>query len=715
MTPSEPTPIALRLRSFIAPGLIFVIVLSVTVLLLKVSNILIAEDLEAATEAESKKVADILLAHLELRMTSLEQVANHFSHSPAPDPDQFRRYCSEVMRNTQGIMGIAMTDVRLRPIMIESEILDLARLQTLMAGAQVERNLAASVDKVMSTGQFAITDPMLFRDIGNGFAALFPYYREFDATVGPEEPEGYIVGLFLYDQITEQLPYAELRADFDVELLQVNTQGLAERINTAKYRRSGSTPEPFAVRFQQERRLGSQMWRVEVSPVGYVGWNPSYFQSGAILSMGLMLAILFSGMLYRQQIVAAKSRSEARVSRTRLASTSDRLAQVKEELDLILNNVDEGIILYDRNFNPLQANAVFKHAFCSGQNAGCLELSQLEHHRAMAPLFQNESHYWALLNNLRERPEELFTDEIELKHSEGEDAPRRYYQRRVTTVCRPDGSQQGYLVIYQDVTPARNVEKLKEDFLSSVTHDLRTPLASIKGFAETMTRDPDMNSETRNEFMNIIHDEASRLQTMIEDLLDLRRMEEGLADLSPATYNLRTLLEGVVRTSKAISESKEIKIELRWKGQGSHPLLGDVAKIERALRNIIANAVKYSPARSALTIEAIEREDRVEVEFTDEGPGIPPGDLQHVFEKFYRGSKHVRRTPGTGLGLAIVRHIIESHGGVVSAANAQPTGTTIKVVLPYEFNFTTGEAPAAPSEPELAEAQPHSPAELRAG
>ncbi|MCH8332326.1 hypothetical protein IIC65_00180 [Candidatus Sumerlaeota bacterium] len=448
---------------------------------------------------------------------------------------------------------------------------------------------------------------------------------------------------------------------------------------------SSSSGLGLAQAAEQERFLGTQKWKVIVPPPDSLPTAPAYFTSSMILAMGTFLSLLIGGLLFRQQVVAEKSQSEALHSRTKLASTSDNLVRVKEELDLILNNVDEAIILYDENLSPLQANAAFQKAFSPVGNSVSWLRGAEEHHRQMLRHFQNESQYRALLNNLRESPEKPFSDELEGRRTEQDETPT-YYQRWATAVCNADGSRRGYLLVYQDLTHTRAVERLKEDFLSNVTHDLRTPLAAIKGFAQTMLRSSDMDSATRMEFTNIICDESTRLQDLIDDLLDLRRMEDGQSDLSPSTYDMHALIDEMVRSSKAMLDPYDVTIDVQWDGKSHKSLLGDAAMIGRALRNILSNAVKHSPDHGTIWIKAVESEDRVELEFTDEGLGIPSEDLPHVFEKFYRGARRLRGTQGTGLGLAIVKHIIESHGGVVSASNAVPRGACIKIVLPREVD-----------------------------
>lgn len=705
-----------RIKSLIPPAAVLISLFLLTLGLRYISVRLIAEDMRKSSYAECVRVAELVYGKLEQRMDALSQVANHLVHSPDLTESTFRGFTRETMSETSGFAAIALTDSELRTRIVEAEESfwreDFDRL---MDSPTVVQAFEAARLRAIASRQFVITDPLSF-DGRPGFAALEPIYRG-------EELLGFIVGVILYEKL-EQTLIPELSSDFRVSLLQWNSQ-----LNIPAYMRAVPEAPPHIRKVLEEpaeetKHLGSQRFVVRVEPAGwesaYRGEIPKLFSSGSILTIGTILAVVLSVLLYRQQMVATRSQTWALASETKLVSTRDRLARIKEELDLILNNVDESIVLYDDEMAPLQANTSFRQSFCPTPDMDLLNESAEAHHRRLASMFQNEAQYWSILNNLKENPERPFTDEIDIKQPE-ENGSRpyyraRHYQRRGTTVCGPDGSRRGYLIIYRDISSARAVERLKEDFLSSVTHDLRTPLASIKGFAETMLRDDKMPEETREEFTTIISNESSRLQDMIEDLLDLRRMEEGQIDLTPATFNLRNLVREVVQTSQPIFfYPRDIEVQLEWHGDRNRQVRGDVGMVSRAIRNVLSNAAKYSPRHSTVRVRGADREDRVELEVMDEGPGIPPEDLPHLFEKFYRGSRHVRRTQGTGLGLAIVKHIIESHGGVVTASNLAGHGTCIRIVLPREIEagLTSGtESSAAQHLQESeAEAPPKTPGE----
>jgi len=665
-----------QLRVLVVPALLFVILMAMTLGLRQISFDKFDYVLKQAAEDTSRKVVNVLQANLQERMMSMRQLANSFSVSDNEVSEaEFRGQCQFVMSQAPEVLALVRTDADRHPIWIEAERpMSAEDVESLTNDARMDK----AIGHARLTNEYAISEKLTIPREGDGFVVLIPYSKAGTFS-------GFVLGVIGYSKLLNALlPLPELRAGFNIELRQANQKIFDSYVFSAERRTAQHDEEgPGIRRYEEFFFVGPQMWAVKVETSGSTRSASASFPSNMILILGALLSVIVSLYSYHQQSSLMRFQKEAYVSRNRLASTGLSLVQIQENFDLILNNVNEAIILYDENFAPLQANVAFKRSF---ENASTLQVfnDQELHHRAMTRMFQNESQYWSLLNSLKENPERPLEDEIETRHGSDE-SEIRYYQRRTASVCRPDGSRRGYLVLYQEVTAARSVERLKEDFISSVTHDLRSPLSSIKGFAETFLRNPDMDKPTRDEFATIIREEASRLEEMIEDLLDLRRMEDGRFDLAPSSYSLRNVIEESIRSMRPVLDMNDLKVEINWEGDGSGVLFGDIAKIGRAIRNVLSNSVKYSPPSSTIHVHGMEREDRTELEVTDEGPGIPPSELAHVFEKFFRGSKHVRRTKGTGLGLAIVKHIVESHGGTVSAANAPKKGTMIRIVLPREM------------------------------
>lgn len=668
------------LRPLAAPVLIFTIVMALTLGLQDVSRRLIQVDLDQAATENCYKVITLVQARLQERMASIRRLADFLGVGREPPPAQFAELASLAMRDSPEVLGMVLAQTDGTPIRVQPapdvsalEILDLCGSP--MLAAPVEEALQAGA------GKYALGRRMVVPGRGWGFAVVAPVAR--DGRV-----QRLLISFHAHDRLMASILAPQLLGEFVIELQQADHQVFHSYWLSA-YNRPSLSGHAGRVRGVEDFFfVGPQRWRVRVETAGIGGSGPARFTGNAIVGLGTTLGLLIATFVWIQQRRAARYEAEAWIGRRRLASTGLSLVQIQENLNLILNNVNEAIVLYDEDFAPVQANGAFKRVFGAALGSDPEGPSAEEHHRAMASMFQVESAYRSLIQALREDPLQPREDRLALRDEEG--AVARVFRRHGTSAFRPDGTRRGYLVVYEDVTDSLAAERMKEDFLSSVTHDLRTPLAAIKGFAETILRDRDMDPAVREEFAGIVRDEATRLEEMIEDLLDLRRMEEGRFDLVTGSFRMRALVEDIARSMRPILEAADLRLAIEWSGEEA-PLHGDMEKLGRAVRNVLANAFKYSPAGSTIRVEGIESPDRVELVIADSGPGIPPEDLPHVFEKFYRGGRHVRRTKGTGLGLPITRRIVESHGGLVFATSDGRTGTTVRISLPRSSS-ASGEA-----------------------
>ncbi|HZY43297.1 MAG TPA: sensor histidine kinase KdpD [Anaerolineae bacterium] len=222
-------------------------------------------------------------------------------------------------------------------------------------------------------------------------------------------------------------------------------------------------------------------------------------------------------------------------------------------------------------------------------------------------------------------------------------------------------------------------ERLRNSLLSSVSHDLRTPLASISGAASSLLEADLLDAETRRDLAEAIYEEASRLDRLVRNLLDMTRLESGAIKLQkewqPLEEVIGVVLARLADQLKDRSVSTHLPIDL--------PLVPlDGVLIEQVLLNLLENAIKYTPAGSPIDLSAWADHDQVTIEIADRGPGLPVGEEQRIFEKFYRAQKP--ETHGVGLGLTICRGIVEAHGGRIWAENRSGGGTTFRFTLPLE-------------------------------
>jgi signal transduction histidine kinase/CheY-like chemotaxis protein len=256
---------------------------------------------------------------------------------------------------------------------------------------------------------------------------------------------------------------------------------------------------------------------------------------------------------------------------------------------------------------------------------------------------------------------------------------RRELSIELFPIVTPDAGRSALGVLVRDVTQERAAERLKDELVSVVSHELRTPLASLVGFAELLLVRP-FGEEERREFLTIMLEEGRRLTALINDFLDLQRMESGRQAVAPEATDLVGL---VARAVAAVGpdESHPVLVDV----DGALPcVLADGDRVIQVLTNLLSNARKFSPAGGAVEVTAQPHVGEVEVAVRDRGLGLPPEALPRLFEKFYRVDNSDRREiQGTGLGLAICRQIVEGHGGRIWAESAGlGHGTTVRFTLP---------------------------------
>ena len=237
----------------------------------------------------------------------------------------------------------------------------------------------------------------------------------------------------------------------------------------------------------------------------------------------------------------------------------------------------------------------------------------------------------------------------------------------------------GAVLVMHDITDLRMADQIRRDFVANVSHELRTPLTAIKGYAEALLDVPD-DDETRGRFLEIIHRHATRMERLVKDLLRLARLDAGQEAVELAPCDLDALSRGIVADLEPASSEKCQRVRLEVAPEVRH-IVADNAKLHDVLRNLVENAVSYTPEAGTIVIRAAASNGRLQMTISDTGPGIPPEDLGRVFERFYRVDKS-RTKPGTGLGLAIVKHLVQVMGGEVTAANAPTGGAVFTVTIP---------------------------------
>jgi two-component system phosphate regulon sensor histidine kinase PhoR len=239
----------------------------------------------------------------------------------------------------------------------------------------------------------------------------------------------------------------------------------------------------------------------------------------------------------------------------------------------------------------------------------------------------------------------------------------------------------GVILVLHDISELRRVDQIRRDFVANVSHELRTPLTAIRGFVEALSEE-DVSPDDKRRFLEIIGRHTERMERLVKDLLRLARLDAGQETLDVIACDTRTLAETVVSDIGPSADERRQHIEVTI-APGAETVRADPAKLHDALRNLVANAITYSPQGSTIRIDMTSAGGGVTIAVSDEGPGLPEEDLTRVFERFYRVDKSRARDPGgTGLGLAIVKHLVELHRGRVLAENRTGGGARFLITLP---------------------------------
>lgn len=339
-----------------------------------------------------------------------------------------------------------------------------------------------------------------------------------------------------------------------------------------------------------------------------------------------------------------------------------------EQLSTVIDNSESGLVLIDERGFVHVVNRKFLSMF--GQTAqdyiGYLYYDVIDNeqiHHTVQESFLYEKNIKHLFSHMK-NDEKVYLEVV--------GAPI-FNEFRILKGC--------VLVIY-DITEFKNLEVMRKDFVANVSHELKTPITSIKGFAETLLDGAADDKETRDYFLSIIHEESKRIQRLIEDLLILSRLEKDEFQLNFKSFWMSNLIADIKPIIEQASEQKQIEFITLLEGEDIQ-LEADEEKIKQLLINLLTNAINYTGKLGKISLHVSEIDDDVQMIVEDTGMGIESEMLPRIFERFYRVDKaRSRETGGTGLGLAIVKHVVEVHKGKINVESELEKGTTVTVLLP---------------------------------
>ncbi|QTA37427.1 PAS domain-containing protein [Thermosipho ferrireducens] len=267
------------------------------------------------------------------------------------------------------------------------------------------------------------------------------------------------------------------------------------------------------------------------------------------------------------------------------------------------------------------------------------------------------------------------------------DGEKRYYVVKIVPV-QLEGNNDRYIIVLYDITKERTLEKIRHEFISNVSHELRTPLTSIHGYAEALIDDDLSNKKLVKRFLRIIESEAARMTRLINDLLDLEKLESGETSFEFEKLNFADVLEHVRHIIEPLAEDYGVEVEFEYPDELD--LVGDHDRLIQMILNLVDNAVKYTSLKEKgekkVTVRSYNDNGNVIFIVKDTGVGIPEEAQKRLFERFYRVDKaRSRKMGGTGLGLSIVKTIVERHNGTIEFSSKPGVGTMFKVILPKDY------------------------------
>lgn len=352
---------------------------------------------------------------------------------------------------------------------------------------------------------------------------------------------------------------------------------------------------------------------------------------------------------------------------SRLEARTKEISEDRIRLSAILSSMVEGVMVLDCRGTILMVNRALEDMFqISGRKAVGLSFLEVIRNHSLIELIKKLLDARASRSGevVIQTPQETFFD----------------VQASVAQNCK-DGEVCAVLV-FHDVTETRRLERVRKDFVANVSHELKTPLTSIKGYIEALLDGARDDPGRCLEFLQILQRQTDRLNNLITDLLMLSQIESGQYTCKRDAVDMADVTERAVAMLKPLVEMKRHRLTVMLHPELS-PAIGDEGKLTQVMINLLDNAIKYTPDGGAIAIEAMQSGNIIEMAVSDTGIGIPKKDLTRIFERFYRVDRaRSRELGGTGLGLSIVRHIVEAHNGSIQVQSEPGKGSKFTLLLP---------------------------------
>ena len=352
-----------------------------------------------------------------------------------------------------------------------------------------------------------------------------------------------------------------------------------------------------------------------------------------------------------------------------------QVAQQKQRLDALLDSAADGILILSPGRMVERCNLAFARMLASNPK----EVEGQDHYQVIhllkpqkgMTLEKAEAGGWPLT------PGATLYVEGDLVRADGVPLPVGI---TYAPLLSPEGSLVNIIVTIRDITSFRQAEEMKSTFVSVISHELKTPVALIKGYVGTLRRDDAVwDRQIVQDSLEVIEEEADRLTELIENLLDASRLQAGVLTINQADVALNVTVDRLAQRFRTQSARHSIIVDFP---QDFPVIMADEDRLEQVLFNLISNSIKYSPEGGEIRIEGQVRSDQVIICVHDEGPGVSPQDAPHIFDRFYRSANATRTTKGAGLGLYLAKAVIEAHHGRIWIDSSPTTGANICFSLP---------------------------------
>lgn len=390
---------------------------------------------------------------------------------------------------------------------------------------------------------------------------------------------------------------------------------------------------------------------------------------------------LFTPLLELSRSVSALSKGDlhgiARIhSFAEIDTLSESIRQTADQLSVqlkhftedrsqtgaILSGMMEGVVVLDQEGKIVLTNSAFEKMFRLHREelVGKYHYEVLRHHQLNL-----------LIEEVR-RKRHSVSSEIRLNQ------PSACFEIHATPT---EGDSSWIVLVFHNITEIKRLEQVRSDFVANISHELNTPLSAVKGYLETLSDEWDEDPAKAKEYLEILQRHADRMQNIVSDLLQLSRIESGSDPVRKEPIQLKGYIDKIVLSLAPLAKKKEILLQSAV--VDDFCVWADPEKMHRALVNLLDNALKYTPNKGQVVIEAADQGTAITISIQDTGIGIPKGDQIRIFERFYRVDRaRSRELGGTGLGLSIVKHIVEAHEGQIAVKSEMGKGTCFTITLP---------------------------------